>query len=112
MRIWVRDGGKCVYCNGIINPSYYQETVMFNKVAKHFGWYVEPMETDHFIPFAKNGSQKDENMVAACKSCNRKKSDNSGWQKRNPSIIGRILYQLYPMISKELKQELNSRKEK
>jgi len=77
---------------------------MLNKVFKQFGWHIEPMEMDHFVPFSHNGKQTDNNMVCACKTCNRKKSNNKGWKKRNPSIIGKILYWFYPVIEQELKE--------
>lgn len=53
-KVLQRDGFKCIYC-GASAPA----------VA---------LEVDHIIPRAKGGSDKQENLVAACESCNRGKS--------------------------------------
>jgi hypothetical protein len=34
-----------------------------------------PMDVDHVIPLTRGGSNHDSNLVAACYSCNRSKSD-------------------------------------
>jgi hypothetical protein len=50
-----RDGFKCVYCGATA-----QET---------------RLEVDHRVPVAERGTSEPANLVTACKSCNRGKSD-------------------------------------
>lgn len=56
LEVLQRDGFKCRYCN---------------KVDR------DRMEVDHVIPRASGGSSLPENLVAACRSCNRKKGVRS-----------------------------------
>jgi len=53
LRIFKRDGYTCVYC----------------------GCKNERLECDHFIPISRGGGNEEENLVTACKPCNRKKSN-------------------------------------
>lgn len=53
LRVLGRDGFSCRYC----------------------GQESSEMVVDHVIPVASGGSDKDDNLVAACKRCNSKKSD-------------------------------------
>lgn len=63
VEIHVRDNYTCVYCG------------------------AESEEIDHVIPLSRGGDNSDKNLVAACKSCNRKKSDKLlselGWKPLN-----------------------------
>lgn len=49
-----RDGYKCVYCGA-----------------------AEALALDHVMPQSRGGSDEPENLVAACKSCNSRKSDRT-----------------------------------
>ena len=51
--IFSRSGGKCVYCG------------------------AKATEIDHIIPRAKGGTNSTHNLVASCRSCNKKKSNLS-----------------------------------
>lgn len=53
VRIFKRDSFKCFYCRQIGGK----------------------LECDHFIPVSKGGVNDDENLVTACKDCNRAKSN-------------------------------------
>lgn len=55
LQICQRDQYRCHYCN--------QQFAIGN------------LEVDHIIPRAKGGSNKDENLITACRHCNRMKSD-------------------------------------
>jgi hypothetical protein len=52
--ILVRDGMRCVYCNGI-----------------------GPLHIDHIVPRAKGGTDRAGNLVAACSKCNQHKSSTT-----------------------------------
>jgi hypothetical protein len=52
-RIFTRDGHVCRYC----------------------GEDEGPFEIDHMFPFSRGGGDEDENLVVACKKCNRSKGD-------------------------------------
>ncbi len=54
-RIFTRDGHRCTYC----------------------GASGVSLECDHVVPISKGGSNKDENLVAACIKCNRSKRDKT-----------------------------------
>lgn len=49
--VFRRDGYQCVYC----------------------GDYTEPLECDHVIPVSRGGETSMENLVTACRPCNREK---------------------------------------
>jgi 5-methylcytosine-specific restriction endonuclease McrA len=56
-KIWRRDGFKCVYCGaqgGINNIT---------------------LSIDHFIPVERGGTDTENNLISACRKCNRKKAD-------------------------------------
>lgn len=54
-KVWIRDGGKCVFCGS-----------------------REHLEFDHIIPFSKGGSSTYRNIQLLCEKCNRQKSNNIG----------------------------------
>lgn len=54
-KVWVRDGGKCVFCGS-----------------------VESLEFDHIIPFSKGGANTYRNIQLLCEKCNRQKSNKIG----------------------------------
>lgn len=53
LRVHRRDGWKCHYCR------------------RRFTWKTGSL--DHKVPRVKGGSNRDENIVSACRSCNQKK---------------------------------------
>ena len=52
-KVWLRDQGKCIECSA-----------------------TEYLEFDHIIPFAKGGSNSENNIQLLCRKCNLKKSDS------------------------------------
>jgi len=54
-KVWIRDGGRCVFCGSNKN-----------------------LEFDYIIPFSKGGSTSYRNIQLLCQKCNREKSDNIG----------------------------------
>lgn len=52
-RVWQRYGGRCAECSA-----------------------TEYLEFDHIVPFAKGGSNSDNNVQLLCRRCNLKKSDH------------------------------------
>ena len=52
---------RCFYCNGLLDPN-------------RKGLPGSP-STDHYIALAKGGTNKLDNLVVACKSCNERKGD-------------------------------------
>jgi 5-methylcytosine-specific restriction endonuclease McrA len=52
--VWRRGGGKCSYCAQAIGATD--------------EWHV-----DHVVPVKKGGTSRGDNLVLACKSCNRSK---------------------------------------
>ena len=54
-KVWIRDGGRCVFCGS-------------NK----------DLEFDHIIPFSKGGANTYRNIQLLCQKCNREKSDRIG----------------------------------
>lgn len=59
-RLYERDGWRCVYC----------EAYPGSKES-------ELLSLDHLRPLSKGGSNRSENLVTACKSCNSKRQDRS-----------------------------------
>ena len=62
--LWMRDGGKCVYCD--IDLSTHN------------------MTADHVIPKSKGGKKSWDNLVCSCKKCNGKKGDKTPVQANMP----------------------------
>lgn len=60
LRIFQRDGYVCQYC----------------------GTVGIALECDHIVPISKGGSNDDENLLTACRTCNRSKNDKllSDWK--------------------------------
>lgn len=54
-RVFERDGHTCRYC----------------------GASGEPLECDHVLPVSRGGSNRDDNLVAACFTCNRSKHNKT-----------------------------------
>lgn len=54
-KVFKRDGYACRYCGNADCP----------------------LTVDHLVPFSQNGPSTEANMVAACKSCNKKRGDLS-----------------------------------
>ena len=52
-----RDGWTCQYCGSDV---------------------VADMTVDHIIPISRNGTDSDENLICACKSCNYSKGAKLG----------------------------------
>lgn len=67
-------GHRCAYCNA----------------------YGVPLELDHIRPRARQGSNRMSNLVAACRPCNQRKSDQevSDFLKKEPERLARILRQV------------------
>jgi 5-methylcytosine-specific restriction endonuclease McrA len=57
--IWDEQGGRCTYCATDL---------------------TETCEADHFIPIAKGGGHEPENIVLACRPCNRSKWATMPWE--------------------------------
>lgn len=53
-KIFIRDKYECQYCGS-----------------------KEDLEVDHIIPLSKGGNNEDDNLITACHSCNKLKSDKS-----------------------------------
>jgi 5-methylcytosine-specific restriction endonuclease McrA len=71
-----RDGGAdCYYCG---KPGH----MRIDTGSKGKGqWMMIEHEIDHIIPLSKEGTNDADNLVIACKACNRKKSNNEGWNR-------------------------------
>lgn len=54
LRILERDAWQCQYCGG-----------------------TDDLTCDHIMPLARGGSNHDDNLTAACRSCNSSKSDKT-----------------------------------
>jgi len=65
LRIFIRDGFKCVYCG--IKPG------------------ISKLTLDHVIPSSRGGQDTPGNLVTSCKQCNNKKAD------RTPEEAGMLL---------------------
>ena len=81
--VFMRDGFKCRYC-GQMPPSVV-------------------LEVDHIMPFSKGGSDDQENLITACFSCNRGKSDTE-LSSAQPSMSDKVEQM------KELRAQLNALK--
>jgi len=105
VRLWLRQGGVCCYCGIPTIPIFYQQANMLVKILNRKNRWIDVSEFDHWIAFAKNGSNDDGNIFNSCKTCNRSKSDsNIGWTKPKTSMLGKFLYMIFPTIEDELKQ--------
>lgn len=58
-RIFEREGWKCWYCG--------------KSIQANFTHQLDEATVDHVQPESKGGSDSDENLVAACRSCNSQK---------------------------------------
>jgi len=113
IRLWLRQGGVCCYCGIPTIPIYYQQANMLVKVLNYKTRWIDISEFDHWVAFAKDGKNDDSNLFNSCKKCNRSKGSSSvGWKKPKTSILGKILYTIFPAIEDQVEKELNSRKEK
>ncbi len=73
--VWIRDGGKCCYCD--------------QEVTQH------GMTYDHVIPRSAGGSTQWTNIVTACRSCNHRKGNRTPLEARMrllraPTIPGNL----------------------
>jgi 5-methylcytosine-specific restriction endonuclease McrA len=70
--IWARDGLCCRYCGfwSLEDPSKF--------------------ELDHVRPVAHGGETSVENMVVACRRCNRLKRDQLGWEPLSVAEAKRV----------------------
>ena len=75
--VYHRDGGKCVYCG--------------RKPGKD-----NPLTLDHIVPRAAGGTDRPDNITAACRQCNHAKGDQPAehFLHRRPSALARIQAQL------------------
>src|SRR5688572_14990154 len=86
LAVWYRDNWHCQYCGAAI---FFSPTLkLLETLSPGHGYYdqhgkrgsmLTPLEDrcaccDHVNPVAKGGEPSLENLVAACFSCNRKKS--------------------------------------
>ena len=67
-----RDNHKCVYCG---------------RSGKR-----QPLELDHVVPKSHGGADRYDNLVAACRPCNQKRSNQpiEQWLKRRPKKLAEI----------------------
>ena len=75
--MYYRDGGKCQYCG--------------KRPSKD-----NPLTLDHIVPKAAGGTDRPDNIVAACRRCNYAKGDQPVEQflSRRPAVLARIRAQL------------------
>ena len=75
--VYHRDGGKCQYCG--------------KRPGKD-----NPLTLDHIVPRAAGGTDRPDNIVAACRKCNYAKGDQPVEQflSRRPAALARIRTQL------------------
>jgi 5-methylcytosine-specific restriction endonuclease McrA len=59
-RIYARDGYRCVYCEALGGSTE-----------------AERLSLDHLRPLSRGGSNRSDNLVTACKSCNSARGDRS-----------------------------------
>lgn len=61
------------------------------KAQKNRCWWcggrLEIFEVDHRIPLSRGGSNGPENLVLACKPCNRSKNAKMPWEMDNPRLL-------------------------
>ena len=57
-RIWRRDGFQCLYCGVDADEN-------------------NPLTVDHFMPVEHGGGDAPENLISACKACNKRKGSMS-----------------------------------
>ena len=67
-----RDGRKCVYCG---------------RSGKR-----QPLELDHVVPKSHGGTDRYDNLVAACRTCNQQRGNQTleQWLKRRPKKLAEI----------------------
>jgi len=96
LSIFLRDNFKCGYCGKICND--------------------DEITVDHIIPKSRGGAWSWENLVTACKDCNRKKKNNITYPKyikpRKPTLfeiqIKKYFKRLHPVIKQFLKPYLKN----
>jgi len=59
VRIFRRDGFRCVYCGGVFD--------------------VDLLTLDHVEPRVKGGDRSDGNIVTSCRTCNAEKGGEAAW---------------------------------
>lgn len=68
MYVRARDGYTCQYC-GVVAP--------------------RDLEVDHIVPRSRGGSNRPDNLVAACHSCNAEKGNRTAFEYGHPKVAKR-----------------------
>jgi len=77
MKIYLRDGYKCQYCNTKVNKKH----PTLNRVLT-----VQDLTLDHIMPKSRGGAGIPENLVTACKPCNQRKADRTPEEAKMPLV--------------------------
>jgi hypothetical protein len=72
---WELQGGKCWYCGCDISCDHLRVFDDQQKLVDPEG--LAPVEIEHQVPKSKGGGDAKDNLVLACKPCNRAKSDRT-----------------------------------
>ncbi len=76
LRIFTRDGWKCVYCGEAYRVDRIPCSIIGERLGRPArpGIYLRPnLVLDHKLPLAKGGDSRDENLQTLCWKCNGRK---------------------------------------
>lgn len=90
---------RCYYCNTFVGKEA-EEQIGFSSI----------LETDHFVPISKGGTEDPGNLVASCRKCNRMKAgkEASEWENDLLGDAYMSVHRLSWLLTSELASSISN----